>query len=134
MEQRAHFPHDHRTEGAFQRDPQAAGLLVRADGRRRAAARKEAGGSGGQFQLVIVPEKDDPAPLHRQPYPLVMGVQGIFAFFQHKRAGRMNPGAAGLGKASGLVRSLNGEGCKLFRNGLKQIRIHGISSYEYDQI
>ena len=134
MQQRAHFAHDHRAERAFERDPEAAGPLLGADRRPGGTAGKEAGGSLGELQLVIIPEKNDTAALNLQPDPLIMRIQRILAFFHHKSAGRMNPGAAGLGETAGFVRSLHREGRQLFRNRLEQIGFHGASSDKNDQI
>ena len=116
VEQRPHFPHDHGAERAFQRDPQAAGFLIRGDFAPLVAARQETGGAGGQRQFVVVPEQDDASLFHREPDPLVVGVQGPGSLIQHDRAGGGDPRAAGLGQASGLVVTFHREGGQMFRD------------------
>ena len=82
----------------------------------RIAAGQETGGAGGEGKLVVVPEQDDISFFHREPDPLVMGIQGPDPFLEHERAGGLDPCAAGLRQAAGLVVSFHRKSRQMFRN------------------
>ena len=68
---------------------------------------------------MVIPEEDDVSFFNRQPDPLIMGIERPGSLLQHKRAGRVDPCTAGLGKASGLVIALYRQGGKVIRDLLQ---------------
>ena len=74
---------------------------------------------------MIIPGEDDIPPLDREPHPLIMRVEGVGPLLQDETAGRVNPGAAGLRQASGLVDALHGQGAEMLRDLFQQVRSHG---------
>ena len=82
VEQGSHLADDHGAERPFQCDPQAAGILFRCDFTALVAAGQETGGTGGQCQLMVIPEEDDISFFNCQPDPLVMGIERPGPLFQ----------------------------------------------------
>ena len=70
---------------------------------------------------MIIPGEDDVPPLHREPDPLLMRVEGMGPLLQHEAAGRMDPRAAGLREASGLMDALHGQGAEMLRDLFHQV-------------